>query len=374
MSYTFVTGDAKAIYEDLIRQMETALDTTLYPGDERRIFLEQLALVVMGIKGKINDAANQNLLRYARDELLDLMGEYAQTPRLLAMMAGTILRFTLASARGTNTIIEAGTRATPDGKVFFTTKQALTITAGSLYGDAPAEAIEAGAAMNDYVPGQINILVDPIPYVASVSNTTASSGGADREPDDDGVNVWSGYRGRIRDSAGSVSTAGHEDGYKYHAKSANSGISSVAVTSPAACQVKITVLMQGGELPGQTVLDQVLAACSGKKVRPLTDQVTAAAPGTVAADIDLSYMIDTADAQREAAIRSAVEDSGGAVDQYRAWQVAELGRAINPDQLKKLVLNAGATRAIITSPVYTAIENDEVAVIGTVTVAYSGLE
>ena len=51
-----------------------------------------------------------------------------------------------------------------------------------------------------------------------------------------------------------------------------------------------------------------------------------------------------------------------------------MGKAINPDYLKKLFLNAGADRVDIISPVYTAIDGDQVAKVGTKNITYGGLE
>lgn len=369
----FVTVDAQEINRELVNDFEQALGQTFYPGDERRIFLEQEGQVIVGLKNSINDAARQNLLRYARGEVLDAIGERFDTPRLPAQKAKVTLRFTLSAAQTFAVTIPQGTRATPDGQMYFATTQILVIQAGQTYGDVLAESSDGGEKYNGFAAGQIKTLVDPISYVASVQNIDTSSGGSDIEPDDDGVNVWSGYRERIRQAPNKTSTAGHEDGYIYWAKTADVNIQDVAVTSPAAGQVKITVLMKDGQLPSQQVLDAVLAACSDKKRRPLTDQVIAAAPTTVNYDITLTYYISQENAANETNIRNAIEVTDGAIDQYKAWQSNKLGRAINPDYLKQLMLNAGAFRVDITAPVYTAVDPDKVAAIGTVTITYGGL-
>lgn len=374
MTIQFVEVDAQQLYNDLLLQFQQALGETLYQGDERRIFLEQESLILVALYNAINDTGKQNLLRYARGEVLDAIGERTDTPRLPAQKATVTLRFTLSTAQPGPVTIPAGTRATPDGKLFFATVKDLIIPSGNLTGDVQAEATDTGEAHNGFAPGQINRIVDPVAYVASVTNIDTSAGGADIEPDDDGVNVWSGYRERIRESVSKFSTAGPEDAYIYWAKTADANIQDVAVTSPAAGEVKITVLMKDGQLPSQAVLDKVLAVCSDKKVRPLTDHVTVAAPTTVAYDITLTYYISRDDAANEASIRNAIESTGGAIDQYKAWQGSKLGRAINPDYLRQLMLNAGAHRINLTAPAYTVVAEDAVAVAGTVTIAYGGLE
>ena len=68
MSIKFVDYDSETIISRLVTQFETALGETLQPSDERRIFLNQLAQLVVGINASINDTGNQVLLRTARGE------------------------------------------------------------------------------------------------------------------------------------------------------------------------------------------------------------------------------------------------------------------------------------------------------------------
>lgn len=72
--------------------------------------------------------------------------------------------------------------------------------------------------------GELSTIVDPIPYVASVTNTTATEGGAEIESDEDLAErgfpgPWGLFYGRP------------EDGYLYHAKAYNPAIGDVVATS-----------------------------------------------------------------------------------------------------------------------------------------------
>jgi phage-related baseplate assembly protein len=369
----FVETDSEAINDNLINQFEQFTGEVFYPGDERRQFLSNMVPVLVAIYNSINNTGRYNLLRYATGELLDALGERTDTPRLQAQNASVVIRFSLSTAQVINTVVPSGTRVTPDGKIYFATRDVLIIPAGSLNGNVDAVSLEAGSSYNGFAAGQINKLVDLVPYVSGVVNITTSAGGSDVESDDDGVNVWSGYRERIRQSPAKMSTAGPEDAYIYWAKTADQNISDISITSPAAGQVKITVLMTGGEIPSQTVLDKVLEKCSSKKVRPLTDQVITSAPGTITYTINLTYYISQDKAAEVNSVRAAIENAGGAIEQYQAWQSGKLGRAVNPDSLKQLILNSGAFRVDIINPVYTSVDVDEVAVPGAVTLNYGGL-
>lgn len=370
----FVETDSEKLASELINDFETAVGETLYPGDERRIFLLQEVPVIVGLKNDINYTGSQNLLRNATGEMLDALGERTDTPRIPAQKASVTLQFTLSASQVFDVTIPAGTRATPDGRLFFETSTQLVIAAGQTNGSVKALSTTAGAEYNGFAPGQISTLVDPVAYVSGVSNTDTSSGGDDMEPDDDGVNVWSGYRERIRGSYSKPSTAGAEETYIFWARTADKDIADVAVTSPGACQVKITVLMVNGGIPSQDVLDAVLEVCGSKKVKPLTDQVTTEAPATSNYAINFTYYISSGRSAEEALIRSAIEDAGGAVEQYINWQKSKLGRAINPDYLRQLVMNAGAHRLTVTGPAFTAIAVDAVANNTAISITYGGLE
>lgn len=358
----FVETDAEVIAADLISRFEEYLGTTLYAGDERRIFLQGIAYVIADQLIHINETGRGNLLKYAMGSELDALGEFYNNPRLDAMRASAEIAFTLSTVPSANITIPAGTRVTPDGKVFFATDEALIFAKGEieLTKTVPATATVGGADHNDFEIGQIDKLVDSNPYVASISNVTASSGGSDIESDDE-------YRERLRLSPFAFSVAGPANAYEAIAMSASGDVGDVAVYSPSAGVVEIAVVKDGGEIPtaGEKVLTDILAACSAKDVRPLTDKVQVVPATGVSIDVDVTYYIAGSDTSKKAAIESAV-------DEYAAWQVEKIGRDINPDKLTSLMFNAGASRVVITSPVYQELAENEIASIGTVNVTFGG--
>lgn len=158
-----------------------------------------------------------------------------------------------------------------DGQLFFNTNETIQILEGELTGTVTAECSDSGTSGNGFLPGQINVLIDPIPFVQSVKNITTSSGGAAAEDD-------SSYRERIRTAPEQFSTAGPEGAYQYWAKTASSSIIDIAVHSPAAGEVVIVPLMQNGDLPSTDILEAVEEAVTDRKRRPLTDNVTVTTP------------------------------------------------------------------------------------------------
>lgn len=375
----FAEYNSDDIIANLVAGMEAALGETLQPSDERRIFLNQLAQVIVGINANMNDMGNQLLLRFARGRVLDELGDFWGVKRIGAKTARTTLKFTLSEAQSTNTTIPKGTRATPDGKTYFATVSALTIDAGSTEGSVDAVCLTAGATGNGYAIGQIKYIVDNVPFLFSVSNMEETSGGADAEDDES-------LRERIRLAPEALSTAGTTDGYEYFARTASADVGDVVVYAPAndntlseaeraagAGKVFIYILKADGTIPQPTdrVLSDVAGAVTSKNVRPLTDFVTVSAPAASQYSIDVEYYISTENQDSIDDINAAVTD---AVNKYIEWQDKKIGRDINPDKLRNLMLNAGASRVIVNSPQYTVVPNTSVAQkTGEVKLTYKGM-
>lgn len=364
---SFIDSNAADVESSVITQYETAAGRTLAPGDPVRLFLETIAAVIVQQREVINFAAKQNLLAYATGNYLDHLAAHLGVTRLPASAAQTTLRFTLSAAQSFAVLIPAGTRASPDGALIWSTDCAAQISIGDTYVDVTASCQTAGAAGNGYVAGQISQIVDPVAYVATVANSTTSSGGADPESDD-------ALRERTHLAPESFSVAGPSGAYEYWAKTAHQGIIDVAVIAPEESpgDVHIYPLMTGGALPTQDILTLVSNTCSSDKVRPLTDHVYVESPVSVGYATSLTYYIARADATQATAIQTAVAD---AVAAYELWQRSKLGRDINPSELIRRVMAAGALRVFVTTPAHTVLTAAQVAIPSTAAVVtFGGLE
>lgn len=364
----FAPLDAEEIQSSIMTTYEAITGRTLFPGDPVRLFLISLSSLIIQQRMLLNDAARMNLLRYAREGYLDHLGAQVETARLPAAPAVTTVRFTLSAVRAEPVTIPAGMRVTPGNNLFFATAAVAEIAAGDMYVDVPCQCLEAGERGNGFMPGQINVLVDPQPWISAVSNTTESSGGADVEADDS-------YRERIHGAPERFSVAGPAGAYEYWARTANAGIMDVHVHSPAPAEVEVRVLMNEGELPTTDILAAVEAAVNDRTRRPLTDQVTVSAPEVVPYEVDLEYWIDIERATDAVAIQAAVNQ---AVQDYILWQKSRIGRNIIPSELVRRVMNAGARRVAVTSPTYAVLDETQIARIADpetdIFVAYGGIE
>lgn len=361
----FITTDAATIYATVMNALMDGVNEALYPGDERRIFGEALAAVLIAMSNEYNDKAKQRMLQHARGKELDAIGARYGVERAEPAHAYATFRFSVTAAQPGNIIIPKGTKITTDGSIYFETEHLAVLQAGSFYVDIRGVCAEGGEDYNGFTAGSIATLVDLIPYVTAV-NITASTGGDNGEPypDEDGGTGDDKYRERIRLSPATQSTAGSENAYKYFALSADPNIIDVAVDVPDANIVNIYPLMVDGGIPDAETLAAVEAALSDD-VRPMTDKVTALAPTQVEYSIEIEYYCTR---DKEAATVQTVEAVGGALDQFIAWQRAQLGRDINPDKLRSFILApnwaeglTGADRVVITSPTFAEIGKNQVA-------------
>lgn len=360
----FCETDTDAVQTELIAQYETITGRTLYPGDPERLFVEGVAYVIAMQRFVIDYTGKQNLLRYSAGDYLDHIGAMTGVTRLEASSATVTIRFSLGTASPSVITIPSGTRVTPDGALFFATEAAVEIPAGDLSVDVTAACQTAGTDGNGYTPGQIARIVDPVAGVTDIVNMDTSLGGADAESDDN-------LRERIQLSPESYSIAGPRLAYVYWVKSTDQTIIDASVSSPTPGVVDVRILVTGGTLPSDELLAAVLAELTDAKRRPLTDQVQVAAPEAITCDVTLTWWIAQPSASLVTQITAAVAT---AVTDYVTWQRSKIGRDINPSELVRRIMVAGAKRVDITSPVYTALSATQVAQPGTITVTYGGVE
>lgn len=431
------TIDASTIYNSIITSLEKGAGEPLYPGDERRIYGEALVAVFVALYNTINDVGRQTLLRYARGEVLDAIGERLDVRRLEGALAKTTMRFSVSTPQAKNIIIPKWTKVTPDSENYFATDEIAVLQSGAYSVEIPTSAVSNGVKYNGYAKGTITTLVDLIPYIECVTNLTESAGGDDGEPyNTDGDNR---LRERIRLAPAKRSTAGPELAYIYWAMTADSSITDAKAVSetetvtrtltvydghafiggdsllPASLTVrkhgegtaaekdtdytvdyadglltitvkgslaetesldititrtlegcvKIVPLLEGGEIPDEAMLEKVLEVVNAKDIRPLTDKVSSVAPVAVPYDIELVYYTTP---KNEAEVVANVEGSDGAIVRFNEWQTQALGRDINPDQLRRLILSpswgeglTGAIRVDVVQPAHMPVDETQVA-------------
>ncbi len=370
--YQFISTDTDTLVAKLIAAYEYITNTTIRPASPERLFISWIADILVQERALNNYTGNQNLPSRAESTNLDSLGDifYIKT-RPADKAATTTERFHISAAQTTAILIPSGTRVTDLGNTLvWETTSNVYVGIGSTYADVTLQCQTKGLAGNDYAPGQISVLIDLFDYYDHCENLTTSDNGADEATDDE-------YYELMRASQDAYSTAGPEGGYIYLAKQVSTQIADVVVNSPSDGQISLYVLMSDGSPADTETKNAVLAACSAKDARPLTDHVVMGDPATVSYNITLTYYISTNSSTSTADIEAAVEK---AVEDYKAWQCGKFGRDINPDELRQLVKAAGVKRMVLTAPEYTPLSDGsddttpELAAVGTITITNGGYE
>lgn len=356
---TQMIDDFLTKYEEI-----TGEKISLAQANPYRLILYASAVQIYQAMQYTDYAGKQSFLTYATGDFLDNLAAMRGLTRIEATAAVTILQFSISAPIASAVSIPAGTRVTNGNDVYFATDEYAEIRPGQTSVTVSATCTEAGLTGNGFAIGELNTVVNTLPYIVTVTNTVATSGGADRESDDN-------LKERIYSVPGSYSTAGPAGAYIFHTKSVSSEIGDVAVSSPNPCEVVVKFIMADGSLPSAAMIQKVQDYLNNNDIRPLTDVVTVGAPNTATYNINITYYIGASDTS---AVSTIQEDVAAAVSAYNIWQTEKIGRDINPSYLIKKIMEAGAKRVVVNSPVFTAVDESTVVKTGTVTVNYGGVE
>lgn len=359
-------GLQKQMISDVEAKYKALTGEEMAESDPIRMFLYAVSLQIYQAFQYIDHAGKQSFLKYATGEYLDNLGALKGVARSKGTQARAEMRFVLSGEQRSAVTIPAGIRVTTDAGdgIYFYTADVAEIPAGGMAADVAAYCTETGAGANGLEPGELCVLVDPIPYIQSVANTETTGGGAGEETDEN-------LAERILLAPSGYSAAGSAAAYKYHIRKHNTRVDDVLVSSPTEGRVDIRFLLQGGEIPDGAAVADMQEYLGGDEFRPLTDFVTVGIPDQVEYGIALAYWIGASDRARAGAIQDAV---AAAVEEYKAWQRGKIGRDINPSRLVYLVVRAGAKRAEVTSPAFREIPDTSIAIPGSLSLVYGGVE
>ena len=364
ISYEKILNEMIADYEKKYQEA-TGRKVALRPGDKEHIHLRIEAGQYFQMYQILDNAAKMNLLKYSKGNFLRHLGAFKKTFIQEPKPAVVTARFTLSEIRKDVIYIPQGTRITAGDGVYFATDDYAEVKAGDSFVDVDCTCETVGEVGNEYIVGQIETIVDPVPYVSGVSNIAKSDGGTGEESEDS-------FRERIFLAPSSYSVAGPADAYEYWVKQYNSAaIEDVKIYEPTEAVVDIRILLVGGALPSKTFCSGCLEYLRENPIIPLTDNDLVAAPDVVNYNLKAVYYIARSDLNNIKVIQESIE---AAKETYLNWQRTKIGRDINPDALTEFVRAAGGKRVVITSPVFTPIPETSIAMEKTVEFTYGGIE
>ncbi|HUY19263.1 MAG TPA: baseplate J/gp47 family protein [Candidatus Binataceae bacterium] len=342
--------DPNLILADMIAAFEAAAGRTLQPAQVERLLINLYAYRESLVRDAIQYAAQQNLLAFASFPMIDYLGGLLGVTRLGMVGASTMLQFTLVNPLNVQYTIAAATAVgTSDGLWSFATDSDLIITPGLTQATVSATATVGGPGSNGYLPGQINVQLNPSAQIQSVANTTVSAGGSAPETDDH-------YRIRIQAAPNEFSVAGPAAAYRFFALSADPTITDVQIVSPVPGTVDVYVLtgpitLQPAAAPnpagvaGAALLQKVQAILSADEVRPLTDTVN------VYPAIEVDYQIAaTVTIYSDVDPTATMAAANAAAVQFAVNQADRIGRDIVVSQIVSALSVPGVYEVTVTAP------------------------
>lgn len=341
----------------------TNKEAALAKADPHRLIMYACAVQIYQAMQYADYAGKVSFLKYARGEYLDNLVAIRGIQRQQAKPATTTLQFSISEPVASVVGIPAGTRATNGNNVFFATDEYVEIKAGETSVSVSATCTEEGSLGNNFAIGEFGTIVNSLPYVVAVTNTTQTFGGSDIEDDDS-------LKERAYTIQKSYSTAGPTGAYAYFVKQIDQSISDVVIRSDTPGVVKVIFTTEAG-MPDPALIQKVTDSLMDRDIRPLTDKIEVSAPVSKTYDVEFTYYISSGE---KASVASIQENIAAAVNSYNAWQTGKIERDINPSYLIQKIMEAGAKRTVIIAPEFTALDNGTIAKTGTVTVKYGGLE
>ncbi len=320
-------------------------------------YLEYMCLQYIDIKGRME------LLKTSTGDALDSIAALPGIYRQESRAATATEKFTLAAERTEAVAIPAGTRVRTQGGLYFNTLDYAEIKPGETSVETMVQAEEPGTGSSGIPIGAIDTLVDPIPYIASVENTSESSGGLDAESDDS-------LTERTYLAPSKFSCAGPTDAYEYYVREWRSDVRDVQIESSEPGVVEVYVVLQDGKLLNETEQGEIVEYLNGEGIRPFTETVKCELPTEIEYDINLTYHIGRSSQKIARSIQDAVT---AAVADFQAWQRI-LGRDVNPTELIGRLRDAGVKRVELAAPKDIVVGKTELPKAKTVSVTYGGVE
>ena len=325
---SFVDTNPDTVVASLLGFYEGLTGKKLQPAQVERLQFNAIAYRLSLLLNQINETANQCLVAFAIGPALEALAILVGVTRLPATSALCIIRFLLVDGHTALTIDQGIRVQSIDGQAVFTTIESLPVAATDTFVDVKCECTKDGIIGNGYIPGKVNIILDPRPYVTSASNIDATNGGADDETDVE-------LRERILLAPSAFSVAGPKGAYKFWAKSAHPTIVDVAVTIGHDAngviipgQVDIFPLLINNATPSTEIMDTIYAICNDDKIRPLSDTVVVKLP--VQLDYSMSVNLITLTDAIPANIITAVTEK---LQTYRDSRKNKLGYDIVISQI-----------------------------------------
>ena len=171
------------IYAEMQASFSAATGLTLNDGGDMAIRLYAAAAQLASLWAQADFVARQSLPQTAAGDYLDYHAEVRGLARAGAAKAVGTIRFYIEAALENDFSVPIGVVCMTAAETGFVTTAAGVITAGTLFCDVAAEAVEAGAGGNVPALSVVTMALPPT-GISACSNPEAFTGGAPAEDDE----------------------------------------------------------------------------------------------------------------------------------------------------------------------------------------------
>lgn len=305
------------IYRDLLAAFAQRAGFTPEDGCDLAVRLYAAAAQIQALNIQGEWVLDQSFPQTAQGVYLDRHAAMRGLSRLPAVKATGTLRFSVETAPALPVSIPAGTVCMTTDEKRFQTTDSVTLEAGALYVDAPAEALEAGSSGNA-VAGAVQFLTACPMAVTACTNPSAFSNGSDAEDDES-------LRRRILETYQRLPNGANSSWYEQTAMS-HAGVAAARAVGRARGigTVDVYIAEEGG-LPSAELLAEVQADLQERREIAVDVQVKAPTPAAVnvAVAVGIRENADFAEVKAQAELAVASLFTGRILG--RPVLLAELG-------------------------------------------------
>ncbi len=269
------------IYQELLAAF--AQRAGFVPGDacDLAVRLYAAAAQIQALDIQAEWVLDQSFPQTAQGVYLDRHAAMRGLSRLPASRAAGTLRFSVSSPPAMPVDIPAGTVCMTADERRFQTTDSVTLEAGRLYADAPAEALEGGSGGNA-VAGAIRFLTACPVAVTACVNPAAFSGGSDAEDDET-------LRKRVLESYRRLPNGANAAWYEQTAMS-HEGVAAARAVGRARGVGTVDVYIAGENgLPGAALLEEVQSDLQER--REIAVDVRVKAPRVVPVNVSAAVAV-----------------------------------------------------------------------------------
>lgn len=341
------------IYGELAAAFAGATGQTAGQDGDMAVRLYAVAAQVYALYVQADWTARQCFPQTAAGQYLDQHAFLRGLERKEAAQAVGVIRFHVDQAGSTDLTIPAGTVCMTAGLVRFETTEAAVLRSGSLYVDAPARAVEPGAAGNAAAGTILTMAVAPV-GVSRCSNPEGFTGGTDKEDDEK-------LRERVLETYRRLPNGANAAFYEQGALSFPE-VAAVAVLPKrrGTGTVDVVVATAAGA-PDEELLETLTAYFQERREIAVDVQVLAPKEKTV----DVSVTVAAKEGSDAASVQTAVEQA------LRSWfNGGLLGQDVLCARLGAVIFGVeGVANYDLTAPAEdVAVEQDELPKLGSLSV------